>query len=713
MSFHLQTATTFVKLKLTNLGRRKMAQGKFSINDVVFSDREVNYAFNRRYPANNDFANMNPPSNQLYDQESNFIIKTANDAPGFPRKNYDGSDPYDVSDSVITTTEILTATTPSRGLWIPNTTGTSSAIGEYKLLDTSLTRPGIQKQAFSNNFDGVDFVQVSSSADTQVGDLAYFRFAVPTQEQVFAFNRTYPFYAQWYRVRDIQTSTFYLDRNTPNFSNFDAFGQNRSYVFVYPFSATTDYWNSGTTQPGPVWSYSVVRTSHVIGSTTTMAQNNSGYTSYGSKEFNGTKKYFGFDEDLHSIGFVWHEDNYTGSSYGDLFIPNTTWLDLPDLMWHRKQGIAPGSGMTNGHRFTDKNSDIYYDDVAKSSYTILSDGTDDNKIDVGRVYFDLKLIVLTHQELLVGISHKTNRNYTLPKLRVELREYHPDDGATAFIEEGKTYYFTYNMNAGTRFFWDPTKGPTSYGFQSALPCMEWTKVEGKNTPTGGKYYPSISLPPDGFPYLRAELNSFQTSGTGWLSNVFQIYVNELDTSKSGATGIDRVRPNKWSAATDALGGANTNGVYVGENASGFGNIDPKYMGTRMFNLKAQDFGFLNGAQDFEGNTPYHIISSGLTTWMGVDSFTGLTFGSDKILNGNVKTTIGVRTERVIATVTVDKNELNSSLNNGFDGSKDESAFISDIGVFDSDGELIASGKPTFPIKKNKSRHLVFQLEIDI
>jgi len=65
----------------------------------------------------------------------------------------------------------------------------------------------------------------------------------------------------------------------PNF-NSGTFAQTFS---TYPALATTEYWNSGTTAPGEMWSLNIVRTSNVLGTTTVFAQNGSGYTSYGSK----------------------------------------------------------------------------------------------------------------------------------------------------------------------------------------------------------------------------------------------------------------------------------------------------------------------------------------------------------------------------------------------------------------------------------------------
>jgi hypothetical protein len=103
----------------------------------------------------------------------------------------------------------------------------------------------------------------------------------------------------------------------------------------------------------------------------------------------------------------------------------------------------------------------------------------------------------------------------------------------------------------------------------------------------------------------------------------------------------------------------------------------------------------------------------MTTFQETISETGLTWGNETFLNGNVQTIIGQRIEKIVATVSVDKTELNSSINGGFNGSKDENTYITALGVFDDDGNLVATGKPTYPVRKNSARHLLFQLEINI
>ncbi|MDG1949723.1 MAG: hypothetical protein P8J32_02770, partial [bacterium] len=401
------------------------------------------------------------------------------------------------------------------------------------------------------------------------------------------------------------------------------------------------------------------------------------------------------------------EDKFTGNTYGDLFIPRTTRLDLPDLMWHRKSGELPGEEVKTGHRFVDAGSEIIYDEVAKSNYTLLRDGTDMNAITIGRVYYDLKLIVITDQEILTTMTYKSNRNYTLPKLNVELTESHPLGNNAPWIQDGYTYYFTYYMRNALSYSTED-----SYGFEQTSPCEYWTEVVGRNKTDGSAYYASASFDPSGFPYMRDETNMESLSGTGWMANQIQLLVNALPTSETGATGADRVRSTTWTAVTNGELGSTTNieGVYRGEATHD--NIYPQYLGTRVFNI-SQTAVTDSSVSDYNGSSPYYRMNSSQTTFWSFTGETGVTFGDEIFLNGNVTTTFGVKTEKLVATVSVNKDELNDSRNGGFDGKIDTSTYITEIGLFNDRGELMAVGKPTYPIRKNNARHLLFQLEIDI
>ena len=98
-------------------------------------------------------------------------------------------------------------------------------------------------------------------------------------------------------------------------------------------------------------------------------------------------------------------------------------------MWHRRNDVGTGSGTTLGMRFV---SDVvkktitnpkggatdieYYDLIEFSGMSV----TPETPLAVGRVFPNLKIVVIDNEELLAAMSYKSNRNYTLPDLSANL-----------------------------------------------------------------------------------------------------------------------------------------------------------------------------------------------------------------------------------------------------------------------------------------------------
>jgi len=66
----------------------------------------------------------------------------------------------------------------------------------------------------------------------------------------------------------------------------------------------------------------------------------------------------------------------------------------------------------------------------------------------------------------------------------------------------------------------------------------------------------------------------------------------------------------------------------------------------------------------------------------------------------------------VFTIVAKDSEFNASNNGGFDGAEDANTYITEIGILNDQGLLVAVGKPTYPIKKSSARYLTFQLELD-
>ena len=80
--------------------------------------------------------------------------------------------------------------------------------------------------------------------------------------------------------------------------------------------------------------------------------------------------------------------------------------------------------------------------------------------------------------------------------------------------------------------------------------------------------------------------------------------------------------------------------------------------------------------------------------------------------GNVDADILSTTYKTVITTFAKNDSFNSSNNSTFDNVLDNNTYITEVGILDNSGNLVAAGKPTYPIKKNEGRFLTFQLQID-
>jgi hypothetical protein len=191
---------------------------------------------------------------------------------------------------------------------------------------------------------------------------------------------------------------------------------------------------------------------------------------FGSEQFVGTKQYLGYNRQItvtdtnsmmdsksymdtfnKSICILHYTNSCISNFYGEQFyIDEETGkllnLDIP-VMWHRRNDIGTGSGTTLGMRFTSdtirktlsSNNDIeYYDLIEYSGMSV----TPTLPLSVGKVFPQLKIVVIDNEELIAAMSYKSNRNYSLPDLAAELVT--PVSGnCTGVLKAGESLYLTY------------------------------------------------------------------------------------------------------------------------------------------------------------------------------------------------------------------------------------------------------------------------------
>ncbi len=680
MGYILNEPKTFINVKLTDEGRRQLSLGSLNFSSAVLSDREINYGIDR---------------NEKYDISNNRIISPVDTEPGISI-NFDGTVAIPLEgNQLVSAKQFATGATGSYGMF----TGTTASSGTTAIDTTKLL----------GNFNTITYTTSPMSGGTSVlldnpggsyfpspGDLAFIPWE-PIQNSGATYTSAIvpsgnPTVSLWYRVTDTNGSdTIYLDRPTPDFAS-EANAQTIN-AYFYPYNGIETYYGTGSTIDPQVWNMNIIRTQSVEGT----PDITSGYTSYGSIDYNGTKAYLGFDGNTNAVGILHYTNEFTGNTYAEQFVEKSVRIDLPYIMWHNS-AEDNGLGLEYGVTLYDVQGVTNTDAVSNTTFRELRDGVSSTSKIVGKVYHKLKIIAITDAELLTAMTYKSNRNYTMPELSLNLASTpkYPltTSEAAGLCKSGKTYFATYITESNSTY----SSGST-FGYPQSLHCGYIQQIDGETDNNGNNQYLTATFPTNSFPYLRSSANMNETSpmsGTGWNANKVQLLVSEQDLGVSSAlTTLADVKPTEWKLISSVVG----NGIYTGDTTDL--TIEPN---------KLNGYQFIISQEDYDSGTTY-VLDSIFTT-NDDHSLTGLTFGDESFLFGNVDANILSTTYKTVITTFAKNDSFNSSSNSTFDNNLDNNTYITEVGILDSSGNLIAAGKPTYPIKKNEGRFLTFQLQID-
>lgn len=675
MSYLPSEPTTFINIKLTDAGRRLLSLGQLTFNKAVFSDREIDYGIDRTGAYHIDCCNK--------------ILSPKDDNPTYISPvNFDGSAAQNII--IGSSRKIITATSESIGFFTGSTNSwaydSNEYIGYAKLSYSSSTIIGTNKINITGGTyfpTGGELVYIPWQPINNSG------FTYSANDLVYSANSTV---ALWYRVlsSDTGTTAVYLDRPVPNFGITTASTQALN-VYFYPFNGVEVYYGSAATVNTSVWNMNIVRTSSLIGTDSYT----SGYTTYGSIEYNGTKQYLGFTGDTNKIGIVHYTNEFTGNTYAEQLIEKSVIVDIPNIMWHRNSA-SPGQGVGYGLRLTDAGGPTIFDSVSQTKYRPLRDGNSSLDFEVGRVYHKLKLIVITDPELLASLTYKSNRNYTLPELTIGTSPVPkpPLTTGTGLLETGYTYFITYKTNSNYQ-----SSSGVSYGYPEVLPCDYVQKIDGALDGNGNPQFLKAYFSNSFFPYLRTSAGMVTYSGTGWNANSVQLLLNKVSLTAYPSPTLQNIPTDTWKLISGSGTTIPGNGIFTG--TTGEISINP---------MDLASYQFIISQEDYDSGSTY-TLSTAFTTNTNVSS-SGLTFGSEAFFFGNIRADILATTFKTVMTALAPDQSYNASDNETFDSLLDSNTYITEIGILNNNNILVALGKPTYPIKKNAGRYLTFQLEID-
>ena len=713
MSYIIKNTNPFVSIKLTEIGREQLAQGRLNFNYWAIGDSELNY--NREAIVDAAILAGDTTLN-----ETSRILKPVDRQPNF--KSYitpTGSvSPYQTlnGSNINVIKAVVNNEATERGFFTYTTSGYTT--------NSSSTYAAYNALVLNSAFDGTTNLTIPTSAIT-IGDLLLVKQTNDKVGSPILDENTRALPNIWYKIQDIPSSgNITVDRNLPNLMTYTGYSQ----VFVYrdgevyesiATGNTTAYWDSGTLSfdsasnitchDVPVWNMNNVwceDLAGVTGLTTTKIYED--YTKYGSYPYLGDKNpYLEYlcqstattlsfncnglgisypDDVTKSISIIHYTNNTISNLYGEFFyidteIGKTVSIVMPDLMYHRAN-YATASGTSMGMRFVASggtqyigDSDVEYLDLYEDSAYLSSSYT---PLVVGRVYPQLKTIVIHDDEIVAATSYKSNRNWTLPELSATIAS--PSGGTSnGILPINNTIYLTYALIN------DATTGMTT-----SLPCQKYVKLTNE-TNTAKDVAFKINQT-DLLPFMRKTENS-DYDGLGFYAKNFKLLYQIVSDPTA--------RPDAGSWKEYDFTSTSITGV-INET------INPKLLETQT----PETIGFvLDSLKDASANTFDLISLLNLAPNMIPNM---LQFGDERFFYGNLNAYIGATVYKTIFNLNVNSSMFNATTNptRSLDSTTNPPNIkISEVGIYDTNKNLVCVGKVSTPITL-ASNTITIELSMD-
>jgi hypothetical protein len=738
MSYINKQSTTLVRVKLTDIGREQLAKGQLTFNSYIVGDSEVDYNYVKGWK---EFVpNSGAATGEFYFTEADGnivknifskVLRPKDDNPFFSSFLLNQSNqfifPLNQQSNIQLIKGLVSNEADDRGFFSGSTVDTGLVLDTNTIKETGTVDLG--------NFDGtIDVTTYTKGVltldtpltATSVNDYIVFRLSNPTLGNISGDTMTGATVNTTYNITSISGSTIQVDRALPTLSAYSGTiityytipgGDNPSDDY-YGSTSLTSYWNTGTlsfesscdicVENIPVWNMSNVWTENQAGLFKDSPTNYHEHNLFGSEQFVGSKQYLGYNQAVtvtqdtrlqpksyidtynKSLCILHYSNSCISNFYGEQFyIDEDTGkllnLDIP-VMWHRRNDVGTASGTTLGMRFVSDtikktvstNNDIEYFDLIE--YTGMS-VTPTQPLVVGKVFPQLKIVVIDNEELIAAMSYKSNRNFTLPDLSAELIT--PVNGTcTGVVKAGETLYMSYWLeNTGTG-----TTGTTTVT-TPILPNQRYTVIENNTSSDKDIQFRLSNI--DELPYMRKREDSGY-DGFGFFADTFKVLVQVINKNNQS-----RPTPENWTVVD--FTSTNITGV-SGET------INPKL----LENQNPNTTGFILTGSLYTGGTTFNL---GLELDMPTgEYYDKMTFGDERLFYGNLRTYIGATIYKSLFNITIDGATIASSSNTTFDVGDDR--YVSEIGILDNSQNLVLVGKLSRPIRLADATTASIELTID-
>jgi hypothetical protein len=458
-----------------------------------------------------------------------------------------------------------------------------------------------------------------------------------------------------------------------------------------------------------------------------------GYPYFGSASYIGTKEYLGYmsDSGQTDTGVVYYYNSfdetvvvqpseqkaiaiihYTNQAidffYGEKFAfepydPNnptdTTGearnfrLHLPWLMWHKNPECCKGQtfwvdppGFDEYLLFkpyyieSTKNSDMNTPGIRY--YQLWDTHANNNGLPnrIGKVFPDSQIIVIDDEEIIAAMSYKSNRNWTLPAPQIALTT--PN---TCVVENNQPTVRGI-LSANTEYMYVTYRFSNSNLFTNSLHCNYYTKIQGPNIDCGSIVSQNVSVRFGAeFPCLnQPSFNPTTTTTTTTTTTlcptscdiITGFYADTLQILCQKVIGTGRPDPDEWKIIdfTSQISATTVNGYLTVDSLTG-----------STFTITEENYRL---APIYDLNDFIPLVPNGTTT-------PSLNFGDEYYFYGSLETDIEATIYEMKYKINLGQAEFQSTSNPTW--TKGTSSYITEIGLYDSDMNLMIVSKLQSPV----------------
>lgn len=403
-------------------------------------------------------------------------------------------------------------------------------------------------------------------------------------------------------------------------------------------------------------------------------------------------------QNICSIAVIHYSNRNLSGAYGEFFFideDNRVEIKMPHLLWNAKKVIDDngdeGSGNARaqdiGMAFISDtevnflpNTDIpYYDLIEYPAYSL----TPGEPRVVGKVFHTLQMVVFDDPELVAAVSYQSNRNYTLPGLKLStITPQNPNQQGV--LQPNEAMYVTYEFRGVTPM-------------ERILPCQKIAKLV-----NGSAFSKDVS-------FVLEDINLLPFMSTPYFYATDFVVLAQVVSDPNeepdplGWIEIDYTTPDLYTQ----IPGQPT-------NVPG-GNINPKQLETQSYTT----FDFFIDFDRYMSGTFYTLPYDELG--VPLKGETSMSFGDEQFFFGNICAYAGARIFKSFLRVVIDSGTYVDTTNCTYrdsdvcDSCENEgkgNLRVSEIAIYDDEGNVVLISKLTTPVEIVEGANLIIEIGLD-